>query len=253
MKQNFKNSIIDTKEEKNKVTTWQQDLEIMGNQFLYPWKDITAILGAISLPYINQLLSNIEVIQNTNNTYEKFLNDLHIENIPILKNFTVNGILTGITYFLLLYTLSKPYRLSRKAQDCKDLIITDNKKIVGNTIIPIRDTISFKNSSIRKLVCYSNGVLAKDFKENDNLERLSRKWNRFVVDVEDYKENKLIIYYKKHHSNKMLFWKDNCLSKDKAVYVLGENDRNQLESVNLDVCPHLLISSSSGGRKNNFI
>ena len=56
------------------------------------------------------------------------------------------------------------------------------------------------------MICYSNGVLATDFNEGDKLQRLSRKWKRFVINAEDYKEDKLIIYYKRHKSSKMLFW-----------------------------------------------
>lgn len=245
-------NINEVKEEKKKATTWKQDVEIAGNQFLYPWKDITALLGAISIPYINKGLANLSAIQSANNFYESSLKMLQLENTPILKYLSANGILTGISYFLLLYGLSKPYMLNSKVKDCKDLEITDNHTKNGNTIIPIRDVKSFKNPSVRKLICYSNGVLEKDFKEDNKLERLSKKWNKFVIDVEDYKKNKLIIYYKKYHSNKMLFWKNEFLDINKAEYVLGVNDINRLEKVNLDVCPHLLISSSSGGGKTTL-
>lgn len=51
----------------------------------------------------------------------------------------------------------------------------------------------------------------------------------------------------------MLFWDNKYLDKDKAVYVLGENDINTKATVNLDICPHITIASSSGGRKNNII
>ena len=50
----------------------------------------------------------------------------------------------------------------------------------------------------------------------------------------------------------MLFWKNEFLDTNKANYVLGINDINRLEKVNLDVCPHLLISSSSGGGKTTL-
>lgn len=177
----MKFNLTDIQEKTNKITTIQQDLEIMGNQFLYPWKDITALLGAVSLPYMNKLLANMEIVQNTNDIYQNFLQTWKLENTPILKDISINGILSGLAYFLLLYSLSKPYGLDKKAKDLKVLGITDNKKTTGNTIIPIRDTISFKNPSIRKLVCYSNGVLPKDFKENDNLERLSKNGENLLL------------------------------------------------------------------------
>ena len=168
-------NINKVKVEKKKSTTWKQDVEIAVNQFLYPWKDITALLGALSISYINKGFANLSAIQSANNIYESTLKMLQLENTPILKDLSANGILTGISYFLLLYGLSKPYMLNNKAKDCRDLKITDNHTESGNTIIPIRKVKSFKNPSVRKLICYSNGVLAKDFEEDDKLERLSKK------------------------------------------------------------------------------
>lgn len=241
------------KEEKiRKATTWKQDVEIAGNQFLYPWKDLTALLGAISIPYINKGLANLSAIQSANNIYESSLKMLQLENTPILKDLSANGILTGISYFLLLYGLSKPYMLNSKAKDCRDLKITDNHTENGNTIIPIRDVKSFKNPSIRKLICYSNGVLPKDFEEDNKLERLSKKWKRFVIDVEDYKEDKLIINYKKHKSNKMLFWKNDYLLKDDFKIILGLNDKGEKKILDFNTTEHLIISSASGGGKTRL-
>lgn len=245
-------NINELKEEKKKATTWKQDVEIAGNQFLYPWKDITTLLGAISIPYINKGLANLSAIQNTNNIYESSLKMLQLENTPILKDLSANGILTGISYFLLLYGLSKPYMLNSKAKDCRDLKITDNHTENGNTIIPIRDVKSFKNPSTRKLICYSNGVLPEDFEEDNKLARLSKKWKKFVIDVEDYKEDKLIINYKKHKSNKMLFWKNEYLLKDDFKIILGINDKGEKKILDFNIIPHITISSASGGGKTTL-
>ena len=106
-----------TEEKVKKATTWKQDVEIAVNQFLYPWKDITALLGALSIPYINKGFANLSAIQSANNIYESTLKMLQLENTPILKDLSANGILTGISYFLLLYGLSKPYMLNNRAKD----------------------------------------------------------------------------------------------------------------------------------------
>lgn len=247
------NNVNNKDKSNNKITTWQQDLEIMGNQFLYPMKDLTAILGASSLPYINQRFADISIVQYFNNLYGNILNSLDLENTPIVKDISTNIILTGAYYFILLGIIyARPYSLQRKANDCKSLMITDNKKETGNTIIPIRDAISFTNPKLRKLICFSNGVLAKDFFENDNLERLSKKWSRFVIDAEDYKEDKLIINYKRHKSNKMLFWKDAYLLKDDFKIVLGLNDKGEKKILDFNIIPHITISSSSGGGKTTL-
>ncbi len=239
-------NLIDTKDKKNKMTTWQQDVEIALNQFFYPWKDLATFLGALSLPSLNNFLANIKPCQDANNVYTNFLKTLQLDNISILKDLSVNGILTGTSFLLLLIALSKPFEVKRKIQACKDLKITDNKKTTGNTIIPIRDTISFKNPSIRKLVCYSNGILPDDFEENNNKKRLSKKWGNFITDIEEYKNNKLIIYYKRHSSDKMLFFENKFLPKEASLYALGENDRGEIETVDLDKASHMIIASSSG-------
>lgn len=249
---NNNKNINEVKEEKKKATTWEQDVEIAGNQFLYPWKDITALLGTLSIPYINKGLANLSAIQSANNIYGSSLKMLQLENIPILKELSANGMLTGISYFLLLYALSKPYTLNKKARDCRDLKITDNHTENGNTIIPIRDVKSFKNPGVRKLICYSNGVLVKDFEEDDKLERLSKKWKRFVIDVEDYKEDKLVINYKKHKSNKMLFWENDYLLKDDFKIILGLNDKGEKKILDFNIIPHITISSASGGGKTTL-
>lgn len=82
-------NINEVKEKKvKKSTTWKQDVEIAGNQFLYPWKDITALLGAISIPYINKGLANLSAMQSANNIYESLFKMLDLEDIhQYLKMF----------------------------------------------------------------------------------------------------------------------------------------------------------------------
>lgn len=152
----------------------------------------------------------------------------------------------------MLYALSKPYTLNKKAEDIKALEITDNHKTMGNTIIPIRDTISLKNPSVKKLICYSNGILPKDFEEDDKLERLSKKWKRFVVGVEYYKRDKLVIYYKRQRSKKMLFWKNEYLLNEDFELILGQNNLGTNEIINLNNIPHIILASSSGGGKTTL-
>lgn len=88
------NNVNNKDKSNNKITTWQQDLEIMENQFLYPMKDLTAILGASSLPYINQRIADISTVQYFNNLYENILKSLELENTPIVKDISINIILT---------------------------------------------------------------------------------------------------------------------------------------------------------------
>lgn len=231
---------------------WKQYLIIMSSQLLNPISDVVLGISTFSIPYLNPELSNIKPIADGNNIIDIGKRILQLDNIPILKDISLSLAFSCVPFCILAVTLLRPYNLNKKAKDCKDLEITDNGKKDGNTIIPIRSTISFKNPRLMKMICYSNGVLADDFKVGDKLQRLSRKWKRFVIDVEDYKEDKLIIYYRRHKSNKMLFWKKEYLSKNDFELVLGEDSIGNQEVINLNSNPHLIIASSSGGGKTTL-
>lgn len=238
--------------EKVKATTWKQDLNIISSQLLNPINDVVLGISTFSIPYLNPKLSSIKPIADWNNLFDIIKRVSQLDKAPIIKDISISIILSSIPFCLLTATLLRPYELKRKAKDCKNLKITDNGEKDGNTIIPIRKTISFKRPSLMKLICYSNGVLAEDFNEGDKLQRLSRKWKRFVINAEDYKDDKLIIYYKRHKSNKMLFWKNEYLSKNDFELVLGEDSIDNQEVINLNSTPHLIISSSSGGGKTTL-
>lgn len=245
----MQNNLIITNNDKTKVTTWQQDLLIASSQLLNPIKDVVLGISTFSIPYLNPKLSNIKPIADCNYIFDTTKRILQLDNVFIVKDITASLILSCVPFCLFAIVILKPYELKRKAKDCKDLGITDNGKREGNTIIPIRKTVSFKNPSLVKIICYSNGVLAKDFQDGDKLQRLSRKWKRFVVNAEDYKDDKLIIYCKRHKSNKMLFWKNEYLSKNDFELVLGEDSIGNQEVINLNSTPHVIIASSSGGGK----
>ena len=238
--------------EKVKATTWQQDLHIASSQLLNPINDVVLGISTFSIPYLTPKLSNIKPIADCNYGVDIIKNIFELNNIPIVKNISASFVLSCIPFCLFAIVLLKPYELKRKAKDCKDLAITDNGTKEGNTIIPIRKTISFKNPSLMKMICYSNGVLATDFNEGDKLQRLSRKWKRFVINAEDYKEDKLIIYYKRHKSSKMLFWKNEYLSKTDFEIILGEDNIGNKEIINLNNTPHIIIASASGGGKTTL-
>ena len=248
---NNNNSIL-TNNVKGKSTTWQQDLLIASSQLLNPINDVVLGVSTFSIPYLNSKICNIKPFIDGNNVINIFKKILQLENTPIIKDISLSLVASSIPFCILAIIILRPYDLNKKAKDCKDLEITDNGKKDGNTIIPIRSTISFKDPRLKKIICYSNGVLADDFKVGDKLQRLSRKWKRFVVDAEDYKEDKLIVYYKRHKSNKMLFWKNEYLSKNDFELVLGEDSIGNKELVNLSKNPHLIISSNSGGGKTTL-
>ncbi len=248
---NNNNSIL-TNNVKGKSTTWQQDLLIASSQLLNPINDVVLGVSTFSIPYLNSKICNIKPFIDGNNVINIFKKILQLENTPIIKDISLSLVASSIPFCILAIIILRPYDLNKKAKDCKDLEITDNGKKDGNTIIPIRSTISFKDPRLKKIICYSNGVLADDFKVGDKLQRLSRKWKRFVVDAEDYKEDKLIIYYRRHKSNKMLFWKNEYLSKNDFELVLGEDSIGNKELVNLSKTPHLIISSNSGGGKTTL-
>ena len=166
----------------------KQQSEITLNQLMLPYKDITALLGALSLPYLNNIFKNIPAIQSANKIYNDVLKMVDLNNTPILKYLSANGVLTATSYVLLLTMYKKSYLLDSKANDCKELKITDNGKTNGNTIIPIRERTSFKNRHIKQLICFSNGILPSDFEKDDNLERLSSKWGKYVIGAESTKE-----------------------------------------------------------------
>ena len=246
------NNLILTNNNKRKTTTWQQDLLIASSQLLSPIKNVVLGISTFSISYLNSKLSNIKPIADCNYGVDIIKNIFELNNIPIVKDISPSLILSSIPFCLFAIVILKPYSLKRKAKDCKDLSITDNETREGNTIIPIRKVISFKNPSLIKMICYSNGVLAKDFQDGDKLQRLSRKWKRFVVNAEDYKNDKLIIYYKRHKSNKMLFWKNEYLSKNDFELVLGEDSIGNREVINLNSTPHIIIASTSGGGKTTL-
>lgn len=237
---------------KVKSTSWQQDLFIASNQLLNPVKDVVLGIGIFSIPLINSKIANIQPINSANNIFDITKNILQLQNIQVLKDISASLLLSCIPYSLLAVSLLRPITLNKKANDCKDLMITDNGTRKGKTIIPIRNKISFKNPGVKELICYSNGVLACDFTASDKLQRLSKKWKRYVIDVEDYKTNKLKIYYKKYASDKMLFWKNEYLSRKDFELILGENERGQQEKFNFNKIPHMIISSSSGGGKTTL-
>ena len=241
------NTYIDVNKNK-KPTTLAQDIVIISSQLLSPVKDVVLGISLFSIPYLNTKISNIKPIIDGNNMVDTIKKILLLENTPLIKDITLSLVVSSIPFCFIAIALLKPYELNRKAKDCKDLIITDNGKKGGNTIIPIRKTISLKNPSLIKLICYSNGVLADDFNEGDKLKRLSRKWKIFVVNAEDYKDDKLIIYYKRHKSNKMLFWENEYLSKTDFELVLGQDNIGNQEIININSSPHMVISSSSGRR-----
>lgn len=248
---NNNNSIL-TNNVKGKSTTWQQDLLIASSQLLNPINDVVLGVSTLSIPYLNSKICNIKPFIDGNNVINILKKILQLENTPIIKDISLSLVASSIPFCILAITILRPYNLNKKAKDCKNLEITDNGKKDGNTIIPIRSTISFKDPRLKKIICYSNGVLADDFKVGDKLQRLSRKWKRFVVDAEDYKEDKLIIYYRRHKSNKMLFWKNEYLSKNDFELVLGEDSIGKQEIINLNSTPHLIISSTSGGGKTTL-
>lgn len=68
-----------------------------------------------------------------------------------------------------------------------------------------------------------------------------------VIDVEDYKSNKLIINYKKHKSNKIDY-----LLKDDFKIILGINDKGEKKILDFNIIPHITISSASGGGKTTL-
>lgn len=230
----------------------KQQSEITLNQLMLPYKDITALLGALSLPYLNNIFKNIPAIQSANKIYNDVLKMVDLNNTPILKYLSANGVLTATSYVLLLTMYKKSYLLDSKANDCKELKITDNGKTNGNTIIPIRERTSFKNRHIKQLICFSNGILPSDFEKDDNLERLSSKWGKYVIGAEKYKRDKLIISYAKNKSEKTLFWKNEFLSDKDFELVLGEDEFGDKVVVNLNNNPHYIIASTSGGGKTTL-
>ena len=242
----------DDNKKQDKTITLKQYLYITSSQLLNPINDVVLGVSTLSIPYLNSNICNIKPFIDGNNVINIFKKILQLENTPIIKDISLSLVASSIPFCILAITILRPYDLNKKAKDCKNLEITDNGKKDGNTIIPIRSTISFKDPRLKKIICYSNGVLADDFKVGDKLQRLSRKWKRFVIDVKDYKEDKLIIYYRRHKSNKMLFWKNEYLSKNDFELVLGEDSIGNKELVNLSKNPHLIISSNSGGGKTTL-
>lgn len=243
----------DDNKKQDKTITLKQYLYITSSQLLNPINDVVLGVSTLSIPYLNSKICNIKPFIDGNNVINIFKKILQLENTPIIKDISLSLVAGSIPFCILAITILRPYDLNKKAKDCKNLEITDNGKKDGNTIIPIRSTISFKDPRLKKIICYSNGVLADDFKVGDKLQRLSRKWKRFVIDVKDYKEDKLIIYYRRHKSNKMLFWKNEYLSKNDFELVLGEDSIGNKELVNLSKNPHLVVSSSSGGGKSTLL
>ncbi len=242
----------DDNKKQDKTITLKQYLYITSSQLLNPINDVVLGVSTLSIPYLNSKICNIKPFIDGNNVINIFKKILQLENTPIIKDISLSLVASSIPFCILAITILRPYDLNKKAKDCKNLEITDNGKKDGNTIIPIRSTISFKDPRLKKIICYSNGVLADDFKVGDKLQRLSRKWKRFVIDVKDYKEDKLIIYYRRHRSNKMLFWENGYLSKNDFELVLGEDSIGNKELVNLSKNPHLIISSNSGGGKTTL-
>lgn len=243
----------DDNKKQEKTITFKQYLYITSSQLLNPINDVVLGVSTLSIPYLNSKICNIKPFIDGNNIINTGKKILQLENTPVIKDISLSLVASSIPFCILAITILRPYDLNKKAKDCKNLEITDNGKKDGNTIIPIRSTISFKDPRLKKIICYSNGVLADDFKVGDKLQRLSRKWKRFVIDVKDYKEDKLIIYYRRHKSNKMLFWKNEYLSKNDFELVLGEDSIGNKEVVNLSKNPHLVVSSSSGGGKSTLL
>lgn len=234
-----------------KKLTIKQKLEIILNQFTDMRKVIIALIGLAFMPYLNQLLSNWKPIINFNNIYMKFLTMLGINNIPLVKDLSGNIILTIITYILILTIFLKPYLLQWKAEQCKALCITDNKRNTGNTIIPISERRNYKKGTIT-MKCFSNGIITKDFEENDNLERLSKKWNKYILDVCDYKKDKLKITYRKDKIENMIIWNNELLDYNDFKIVLGKDDVGNIRKFDFNMTPSMIIASASGGGKTTL-
>lgn len=234
-----------------KKLTIKQRLEIIINQFTDIRKIIIALIGLAFMPYLNQLLSNWKPIINFNDIYTKFLTIIGIDNIPIVKDLSGNIILTIIAYVLILTIFLKPYLLQRKAEQCRELCITDNKRNNGNTIIPISERKNYKNGTTT-LKCFSNGIIVQDFEENDNLEKLSMKWNKYILDVSNYKKDKLKITYRNDKIKNVIEWDNSLIDYKDFVIVLGKDDTGNIRKFDFNMTPSMIIASASGGGKTTL-
>ena len=239
------------KKQKN-ILTLKQYLYITISQLLNPINDVILGISTLSIPYLNSKICNIKPFVDGNNLINICKKILQLDNIPIIKDISISFVFSCIPFCLLAIVILRPYNLNKKAKDCKNLEITDNGKKDGNTIIPIRSTIAFKNPRLKKMICYSNGVLAEDFKIDNKLQRLSRKWGNFVEDTEDYKKNKIVIYYTRYKSKEMLFWNNKYLSKNDFELTLGQDRIGQQVLINLNKTPHIIVASTSGGGKTTL-
>lgn len=229
----------------------KQKLELLMNQLLDIKKVVIVLIGLIPMPYLDKFLSKLKPINDFNNIYNKTLIILHLDTIPIIKDLTGNIILTCIAYAIILIICFKNNSLQKKAEQCKELKITDNGKNNGNTIIPIKENYDRKNK-IKTLLCFSNGVVKQDFENNNNLDKLSKKWNQYIIDVEDYKKDKLKIIYKNDKSEKILIWDNSLLKKDDFVIVLGKDDKGNIKEFDFNLTPSMIIGSASGGGKTTL-
>lgn len=247
MKYNQNKNIIQIKQK----LSMKQKLEIIINKLLNIKRISIALIGLIPMPYLDEFLSKLKPINDFNNIYNKTLIILHLDTIPIIKDLTGNIILTGIVYVIILITCFKNNSLQKKAEQCKELKITDNGKNNGNTIIPIKEYCDRKNK-IKTLLCFSNGVVKQDFENNNNLDKLSKKWNQYIIDVEDYKKDKLKIFYKNDRSKNINVWDNSLLDKDDFVIVLGKDDKGNIKKFDFNITPSMIISSASGGGKTTL-
>lgn len=235
-----------------KITTIKEDIKIAVNQVSCIWKNIVIVGTIIASLFFSKYLSSLAIFNQVNMLIADILKVFYVNNIYILSTITLNNLLCISLIIILLFALSKPRGFNKWIKIFSELKITDDKSRTGNTPIPIKVVNRKGNSKVKALYLYANGVTVEDLEVDDRLKRISQKVRRHVIGVEYHKNDidKIVIYYKKHKSRKMLIWKPEYLPKEKYNFVLGENDMCGLEILNINVTPHLIIAGSSGSGKS---
>ncbi|MDR0979039.1 MAG: hypothetical protein LBL91_03785 [Lachnospiraceae bacterium] len=246
---------------KEKVTTWKQDVHIGISQFHYKWKVAIVIISTcilvkihMSLIKFNVNLDNVKFIQNIDSALLKDMPFLKIKLLYFM--IYVASITTSIIliygFYKLLKFLSKPWKTNKLAKICEQLQICYGKRNKNNLPILITERKDKRNEKIKVMEFYSNGTTVEDWKKEDRLKRISQKLNRAVVEVEAHNKDidKILLYYRKDYSEKLIYWDNNYLINDDCSLVLGENKLGMQEIINLNDNPHWIIAGSSGSGKS---